>query len=99
MNEPFQYYPMNQDEFKVFLGLCLDRMSDYVREQAEFYEENFPGLEPVPWRQQLAFFRQQGINYWQQLAAVNPAMAAAAIRRYMSLHRREQREQTEALMP
>lgn len=91
MNAPFEYYPMSRDEFKEFRKNSAERMADHVAEMFDYSIDNFPGLEPVPWRQQLEFFRMQGQDYWEQLGATNPRLLKATLLHYGSLYRREQR--------
>ena len=92
MNETFQYYPMTPDEFEEFRKACVDRMRHHINDAEEYYEKHFPGLERVPWREELAYYRQQDYAYWERLTTQHPGMAKSTLLRYASLSRREARE-------
>lgn len=92
MREPFQYYPMSPDEFEEFRDESSERLRQHVLDADEYYGKNMPGLEHVPWRDELAYYRQQDYPYWENMATKHSALAESTLLRYRSLTRREARE-------
>ena len=90
---PVYGFPRSPESQAMIRDRVARRIADYLDASLTYFIANNPILAKLgTWREQLDFFRQQGLEYWVMLAAEDRGYAEMMLRAYGSLVAQEARE-------
>ena len=90
---PVYGFPRSPESQAMIRDRVARRIADYLDASLTYFIANNPILAKLgTWREQLDFFRHQGIEYWVMLAAEDRGYAEMMLRAYGALVAREARE-------